>query len=92
MRLLQDLRPVMILAAFGAVVLFLWVLPAMIHHGTVVEKERIPATIHRNADGTIRTTVDAYYITIQKRSGEQSTFRVSEETFNHNTVGEKYSS
>ena len=81
MRLLQDLRPVMILVAFGAVVLFLWVLPAVIHHGTVVNKECIPQTVHRYTDGTTRTTPAAYFVTVQKRNGERKTYRVSEEEY-----------
>lgn len=86
----SELKPLIILAAFLVVLMGLVISSALRHHGIVTGKERIPATRHINADGIYRTSIEAYYITVQKHSGEQVTFRVSEATFNTNRIGDKY--
>lgn len=87
----EKYRPLIILAAAAIVLIGLWVIPAITHRGIVTRKERIPATRHYNADGTFRTTAEAYYITVQMKSGDTVKFRVSEQDFNGAKVGEKYS-
>lgn len=88
--MIEKYRPLIILAAASIVLIGLWVIPAITHRGTVTGKERIPGARYNNADGSVRVTVDAYYITVEKHSGEQKTFRVSEQEYNINTVGGKY--
>jgi uncharacterized protein with FMN-binding domain len=84
-------KPLLILVIIALVITLLWIVPAITHRGIVTGKERIPATRHYNADGTFRTTAEAYYITVKLRSGDIVKFRVSEENFNGAKVGEKYS-
>ena len=85
MRLLQEFKPLIIIAVALIIVLCLWAVPMLIHHGTVISKERIPQVVSRSRDGTIRTVPEAYYITVES-------FRCSEDQFIKNIVGEKYSS
>ena len=92
MRLLQEFKPLIIIAAALLIVLCLWAIPMLIHHGTVISKERIPQVVSRSRDGVVRTVPEAYYITIESWSGDQVTFRCSEDQFIKNIVGEKYSS
>lgn len=90
--MIEKYKPLIILAAASIVLIGLWVIPAITHRGTVTGKERIPGARHTNADGSVRVTVDAYYITVEKHSGERVTFRVSEQNYNEAKIGEKYSS
>lgn len=87
----ERYKPLLILAAIGIIAVCLWLVPAITHRGIVTEKERIPATRHYNADGTFRTTAEAYYITVQMKSGDVVRFRASEQAFNDARIGEKYS-
>lgn len=87
----ERYKPLLILVVIVIVITLLWIVPAITHRGIVTGKERIPATRHYNADGTFRTTAEAYYITVQMKSGDIVKFRVSEEKFNGAKVGEKYS-
>lgn len=87
----EKYKPLLILAAFGIIALALWIVPAITHRGIVTGKERIPAIRHYNSDGTFRTTAEAYYITVQMKSGDVVKFRVSQENFNGAKIGEKYS-
>lgn len=86
----ERYKPILILVIIAIVITLLWIVPAITHRGTVTGKERIPGARHTNADGSVRVTVDAYYITVEKHSGELKTFRVSEQEYNINTVGGKY--
>jgi len=88
----ERYKPLLILAAIGIIAVCLWLVPAITHRGTVTGKERIPGVRHTNADGSVRVTIDAYYITVEKHSGERVTFRVSEQNYNEAKIGEKYSS
>lgn len=88
----ERYKPLLILVIIALVITLLWIVPAVTHRGIVTGKERIPATRHYNADGTFRTTAEAYYITVKLRSGDKITFRCSEDQFIKNIVGEKYSS
>ena len=84
-------KPLLILVIIAIVITLLWLFPAITHRGIVTGKERIPATRHYNADGTFRTTAEAYYITVQMKSGDVVRFRASEQDYNGAKVGEKYS-
>lgn len=86
----EKYKPLLILAAVGIIVLALWLVPAITHRGIVTGKERIPATRYYNNDGTFRTTAEAYYITVQMKSGDVVRFRASEQAFNDARIGEKY--
>ena len=88
----ERYKPLLILVVIAIVITLLWIVPAITHRGTVTGKERIPGARHTNADGSVRVTVDAYYITVEKHSGERVTFRVSEQNYNEAKIGEKYSS
>ena len=83
-------KPLLILVIIAIVITLLWIVPAITHRGIVTEKERIPATRHYNADGTFRTTAEAYYITVRMKSGDVVRFRASEQAFNDARIGEKY--
>lgn len=85
-------KVIVFLVVIAVIAVILWIVPAITHRGIVTGKERIPATRHYNADGTTRTTPEAYYITVESWSGDQVTFRCSEDQFIKNIVGEKYSS
>lgn len=85
-------KVIVFLVVIAVIAVILWIVPAVTHRGIVTGKERIPATRHYNADGTTRTTPEAYYITVESWSGDQVTFRCSEDQYTKNTVGEKYSS
>ena len=86
----EKYKPFLILVIIAIVITLLWIGPAVTHRGIVTGKERIPATRHYNADGTFRTTAEAYYITVRMKSGDTVKFRVSEQDFNGAKVGEKY--
>jgi len=88
----EKYKPLLILGIIAIVIALLWIVPAIAHRGTVTGKERIPGVRHTNADGSVRVTIDAYYITVEKHSGERVTFRVSEQNYNEAKIGEKYSS
>lgn len=87
----ERYKPLLILVIIAIVITLLWIVPAVTHRGIVTGKERIPATRHYNSDGTFRTTAEAYYITVQMKSGDVVKFRVSQENFNGAKIGEKYS-
>lgn len=86
----ERYKPLLILVALLLAVLLVVVVPAFNHRGIVTAKERIPATRYYNNDGTYRTTMEAYYITIEFACGDTQKFRVSEDSYNAARVGEKY--
>lgn len=86
----ERYKPLLILVIIAIVITLLWIVPAITHRGKVTGKERIPGVRHTNADGSVRVTVDAYYITVKMKSGDVVKFRASEQDYNKAKVGEKY--